>query len=522
MFIVGFCALFLLVPKTTTAATLAADDLWEKGFNNHGSIMLLIDTESGKILKANQAAATFYGYSVDQLQKMNIAQIHMYSPEEVERERLAAASEERNHFIFPHRLASGEVRTVEVHSYPIDEEQSLLFSVINDITARQVAENELLDRNSRLRRAEVLTGLGSWELRLSDNQLFLSDGAERILGLVSGASLEDLDAVTVPEYREVRQQALQALIEENIPYDIELKFERPGDGAIIDVHSVGEYDPETNSVFGSLLDITEQRAAEKSLEVSRKREIYSFWTFFLFQLIAIFVLVTNILQRRKAQQELQQNLQRNESLVHILQHQLDEIKYLSYHDQLTGLYNRRFFEKKLQELDVAENLPLSLIIADLNNLKLVNDTFGHVVGDQFLQRTAEVIKKTCHAKDIVARWGGDEFVLLLPKTTSHGAQAIMQRIEKSIREETVGSMSISIALGWSTKTKSGEALSAVFKNAENHMYRSKLVQGSGIRAETGRAIPKASRAKIYPCSPGLLQWLMLMTPWLASGRIERV
>ena len=67
LFIVGFCALFLLVPKTTTAATLAADDLWEKGFNNHGSIMLLIDTESGKILKANQAAATFYGYSVDQL-----------------------------------------------------------------------------------------------------------------------------------------------------------------------------------------------------------------------------------------------------------------------------------------------------------------------------------------------------------------------------------------------------------------------------------------------------------------------
>lgn len=766
--IAALCASLFLFFGACQAQSLVDGDFWEQVFKRHGSIMFLIDTESGTIIHANEAAAEFYGYSVEQLQSMNIDQIHVYSPEEVARERRAAAREERNYFVFPHRLASGEVRTAEVYSYPIDEEQSLLFSVISDITAREAAEKELLETNARLRRAEAITGLGSWEFRLSDNRLILSEGAEKILGLQNGAPLSELQEITLPEYNSVREQALQRLIENGIPYDIELKFARRTDGAIIDVHSMGEYDPETNSVFGVLLDITEQKATEMELQRSRARYVYALWAFVLAQLIVIVALLINVWQRKKAQQETRQNLERNESLVRILQHPTDsveelldyaltesieltgseigyiylydektqtftlntwsadvmqqcrvddkktvyeldktgiwgeavrqrrpiivndfaqpnqlkrgypqghvplnkfmtlpifdqekivaviglankpadyddmdiwqvallmngvwtslerkksemalkqekerlrttllsvgdgviatdrhgrieimnevaqqltgwsageavgkpfeqvfniidestrkkrddplyrvlalgesrglanhtlllskrgeersiaesaapiiggegditgavlvfrdvteeqrrvqEIEYLNYHDQLTGLYNRRFFEEQLESLDTDKNLPLSIIMADLNALKLVNDTFGHAAGDQLLKKAAQAMKEVCGPKDIAARWGGDEFLLLLPNTTEQEAEEKAKGIEMQLQQEKVESMPISIAIGWNTKREKGEDFAAAFKRAENHMYRVKLLQGTGMRSETIHAL----------------------------------
>ena len=83
-----------------------------------------------------------------------------------------------------------------------------------------------------------------------------------------------------------------------------------------------------------------------------------------------------------------------------------QIEYLSYHDQLTGLYNRRFFEEELKRLDTVRNLPLSIIFADINGLKTINDAFGHQQGDQLIQQVAEVMKAECRADDIIARTGG--------------------------------------------------------------------------------------------------------------------
>ena len=132
-------------------------DAWEKALDTHGTIMMLIDAVTGEIVGANAAAARFYGYPLDQLEGMYIDEIHTYSAAEIEKERLAALNEERNYFIFPHRLATGEERTVEVYSYPVGgDESNLLFSVIHDITERHKAEQELLDKNARLRRLRLL------------------------------------------------------------------------------------------------------------------------------------------------------------------------------------------------------------------------------------------------------------------------------------------------------------------------------------------------------------------------------
>jgi two-component system, sensor histidine kinase len=116
-------------------------------FEHHGSVMLIIETDSGKILHANDAAAAFYGYSIQELESMYIHEINKMDPDDVEAERRAAAHEERNYFIFEHLLANGETRTVEVYSYPyVHENTDLLFSIIQDITPRIVAEQQLQNR----------------------------------------------------------------------------------------------------------------------------------------------------------------------------------------------------------------------------------------------------------------------------------------------------------------------------------------------------------------------------------------
>jgi len=161
-----------------------------------------------------------------------------------------------------------------------------------------------------------------------------------------------------------------------------------------------------------------------------------------------------------------------------------EIEFISYHDQLTGLYNRRFYEEELRRLDTERNLPLTIVIGDVNGLKLINDSFGHTMGDELLKKVAEVIKKGCRADDIVARLGGDEFVVILPKTDAFEAAQIIKRIMGLFLKEKVGSIDISVSFGHETKTNVGKSIQEVFKNTEDHMYRHKLSESLSMRNKT--------------------------------------
>jgi PAS domain S-box-containing protein len=122
-------------------------------FHKHSSSMLLIDPGNGTIVDANEAAARYYGYSESQLRGMTISNINTLSEEEIRLERQQALAEKRNHFIFPHRLASGEIRTVEVYSTPIEDNgKQLLFSIVYDITERKKTEEALTRSNTDLER----------------------------------------------------------------------------------------------------------------------------------------------------------------------------------------------------------------------------------------------------------------------------------------------------------------------------------------------------------------------------------
>ncbi|MDD2499006.1 MAG: diguanylate cyclase [Desulfitobacteriaceae bacterium] len=160
-----------------------------------------------------------------------------------------------------------------------------------------------------------------------------------------------------------------------------------------------------------------------------------------------------------------------------------EVLYLSYHDQLTGLYNRRFYEEELNRLDTERNLPISIIVGDVNGLKLTNDVFGHNAGDILLKKIATVFKRVCRADDIIARTGGDEFAILLPKTKLEEAQAIISRIKKEFSKENIIAIQGSISMGCETKMDFEQDLFKIMEKAENKMYLDKTLNRSDINAK---------------------------------------
>jgi len=167
-----------------------------------------------------------------------------------------------------------------------------------------------------------------------------------------------------------------------------------------------------------------------------------------------------------------------------------EIRFLTFHDCLTGLYNRTFYEEEKSRLDVPRNLPISVISGDLNGLKLVNDAFGHQKGDELLMKAAQVLKKSSRGDDMIARVGGDEFVLVLPHTSYEESQKICQRIRKASKEMTYDPIEVSISLGTATKETQNEGIDKVISQAEEMMYRTKLLESKHIHQEIISALEK--------------------------------
>lgn len=152
----------------------------------------------------------------------------------------------------------------------------------------------------------------------------------------------------------------------------------------------------------------------------------------------------------------------------------EEIIYLSYHDKLTGLYNRRYYEKEIKRIDIKRNLPISIIMGDVNGLKMANDVFGHEKGDELLLKAARGIKKACRKDDCAARWGGDEFVVLLPKTKKEEAKEFVKRINEQYLKDKVGNLQVSVSFGWETKKNPDENIMKILKKAEDNMYEQKI------------------------------------------------
>ena len=161
-----------------------------------------------------------------------------------------------------------------------------------------------------------------------------------------------------------------------------------------------------------------------------------------------------------------------------------EIEYLRYYDKLTGLYNRVYFEEELKRIDNKRFLPLSIILVDINGLRFINDEFGSEAGNKIIRKVAQSLKKSCRREEVIARWGGDEFIIALSKTQEKNATKVSERIIENCSKIIYKNTTIDISLGISIKNTESEDLHEVVIEAENRMLRHKLFELKSVGSST--------------------------------------
>ncbi|NTW96796.1 MAG: diguanylate cyclase [Erysipelotrichaceae bacterium] len=204
-----------------------------------------------------------------------------------------------------------------------------------------------------------------------------------------------------------------------------------------------------------------------------------------------------------------------------------EIVFLGNHDILTGLYNRRFFDDELLRLDTKRNYPISIIMADVNGLKLINDSYGHYFGDQLLIQLAQIFKKTFRTDDIIARLGGDEFAMILPNTSLGEAENIIDRVKKACSFQKTEALDFSVSYGFDAKTEEDQDMLQVVINAENHMYQLKSYESASMRHNTIELIMKAlfeknQREKYHSDRVSFISKTLAIKAGLSKDEVKRI
>lgn len=154
----------------------------------------------------------------------------------------------------------------------------------------------------------------------------------------------------------------------------------------------------------------------------------------------------------------------------------ERIIYISFHDTLTGLYNRTYFEEELKRINNPRYYPLSVVMIDVNGLKAVNDAFGHQEGDKLLKNLAKLLRGNSREVDVLARLGGDEFAIILPNTSKSDAEFFCQRLIKNCQENSFqpAYLNPNISLGFATQEGYLSNIEEIIKEADNKMYENKL------------------------------------------------
>ncbi|WP_206458218.1 PAS domain S-box protein [Anaerovorax sp. IOR16] len=400
-------------------------------FSDHIANMLIIDPITGRILDVNPSACDFYGYRKSELLRMNIQEINMLPAEETAKLRKSAFERKKEHFIFPHRLCSGEIRLVEVYSCPIGElEQPQLFSIIFDVTDRETYRKNLFREKELLNTTLKSIGDGVVTTDTNGKITSLNKVAEEIVGWSNDEAVGiDFEGVFI-----LRNEETEELVENPIKKVLRT-------GKIIGL---------ANHTF--LINKNGQRITIADSAAPIKNEDGE--TFGV-------VMVFRDIRVEKAQQ--------------------NKILFLSYHDALTGLYNRRFIEEEIRRLDYDRHIPISVVMGDVNGLKITNDVFGHKMGGELLKKVSEVFKETCDKDDIIARWGGDEFLLLLPNATIDYAERMIEKLKEKFKNKKAGTLHLSVSLGCAERTEKNQKLDYVIRQAEEWMYHQKLLEGKSYR-----------------------------------------
>lgn len=155
---------------------------------------------------------------------------------------------------------------------------------------------------------------------------------------------------------------------------------------------------------------------------------------------------------------------------------LDSMSQRATHDQLTGLKNRSAFQDTVEAeiaRSVRENEPLAVAMVDIDRFKVMNDAFGHLAGDEVLNRVAEIISENVRSADVVARFGGDEFALILPDTNVVTAKDVAERVRQAVERAPWDQGNITVSVGITTLANAAEDFTGLVSRADGALYAAK-------------------------------------------------
>lgn len=478
---------FILLVTQALGQGLAAQ-LPAKFFEEYGTPMLVIEPKNGSIRLANPAAAAFYGYSIEQLQKMHIQQINALDEEDVKLERERAQKENRNYFIFPHRLASGDIRTVEVHSWPLktDSGETLLFSLIIDVSGQQISQASILEYKERL---ESLAESRYQQLVSAQKRVNVISWTAMLIQLLAIALLVWNIAKRRKIERKLREKTmmLEGLLD-SIPDIIFFKTKSGhylgGNAQFADYvnHYSSPIVGKTDFDFFPEQRAKEYRAVDQQVVDTRQVVRTEEWATFadgskrlLDKLKAPLLSADNellgVIGISRDNTERYQNEQR--------------IKFLAFYDPLTNLPNRYLFEDKLAEISnhlIPGKALIVVAMIDLDHFKNVNDALGHAKGDELLVALACRLNRLLQENEVLARFGGDEFVLLLVQQ-GDDLELAEQQLEHRLQhlQETLAQpiqlgeseFILSSSLGASFNSEFNRSFAELLKEADIALYAAK-------------------------------------------------
>ncbi len=394
---------------------------------------IVISASDGKIQFANQALQKILGYEAGELIGLHWKTIVIPAEHHLVEEaniRRSNGSTDRYELMLKHK--DGSIIPVQISGSPYHDSKSgkLIgtLAVLTNITERKTAEEAVFESEQRYREILETTEEGFYEVDLKGKIIACNRAAAKMLGFqeeeLVGLSYVGLCKDSAAVYREFNQAFTTGKPKFSVIMEM---IRKDGTISTADLSVSLTYDKQGN--------ITGFRGMGRDISERIKLE--------------------------------------------------DHLKYLSFRDQLTGLYNRRYFENELKRLNVSRDYPVAVISADLDGLKLINDILGHSEGDRYLQAGADLLKSALRASDILARVGGDEFALLLPCTNKREADLLMNRIRRQVESYNYEqkNLPLSISLGLAISENPDYSLEEVFRMADNNMYSDKLEQGKKARAE---------------------------------------
>ncbi|HOI34535.1 MAG TPA: diguanylate cyclase [Mesotoga infera] len=418
-------------------------------------------SKEGDILYVNKATCKALGYSQDELVGMKV---HDVDPTELAKNRdlnWEQVKKSRQDVIETfHRRKDGTIFPVEVNrNYLIYEGQEYEFSFARDISERRSAQNRLEREKRRIERLHE-TALAMERCREKREVFELIIQASR--------SILDFDICFVA-------------IVENDHFSIKISSNLSPEDPMtmpLNVGIVGKTYREKKSFV--LEDIQESEQAFRTNNEYHGGLSVPVGNIGVFQAMSM---EKNAFTDEDVKLAELLMLHASEAIKRIETEQ--EMAYMSLHDRLTGLYNRVYFEEEIQRLNYSRLYPISIISADIDGLKLINDTMGHSTGDDLLRSFAEILKANMRSSDVVSRFGGDEFAAILVSTDRPTAERVIERIRKAVARynESRSGPFLSFSMGVATSNNGESSLLDCLKLADDLMYRDKLSRSNSVRSQ---------------------------------------